>query len=97
VNGALTHTAPWSTQNPPEAAQVSYLLSLEVLRVTGICLQPFISEAAHNLLNVLGVVKTERSMDFAAVGEGNVGEVMSGCRYVRLTLYVFSIPLIPAQ
>jgi methionyl-tRNA synthetase len=75
ANGALTHTAPWSTQNPPEAAKVSYLLSLEVLRATGICLQPFIPEAAHNLLNALGVPKTERSMDFAAVGRGIVGEV----------------------
>lgn len=62
-------------QNSPEAAQVSYLLSLEVLRVTGICLQPFIPEAAHNLLDALGVPKLERSMDFAAVGKANVGEV----------------------
>lgn len=75
ANGALTHTAPWSTQNSPEAAQVSYLLSLEVLRVTGICLQPFIPEAARNLLDALGVPKTERSMDFTAVGKGNVGGV----------------------
>ncbi|KAG1742256.1 tRNA synthetases class I (M)-domain-containing protein [Suillus paluster] len=75
ANGALTHTAPWSTQNPPEAAQVSYLLSLEVLRVTGICLQPFIPDAARNLLDALGVPKAERIMDFAAVGGGKVGEV----------------------
>ncbi|KAG1727801.1 hypothetical protein EDB19DRAFT_1897479 [Suillus lakei] len=75
ANGALTHTAPWSTQNPPEAAQSSYLLSLEVLRVTGICLQPFIPEAARNLLDALSVPEGERSMDFAAVGKADVGEV----------------------
>lgn len=54
---------------------MSYLLSLEVLRVTGICLQPLIPEAAQNLLDALGVPKAERSMDFAAVGKGNVGKV----------------------
>ncbi|KAG2046603.1 hypothetical protein BDR06DRAFT_898939 [Suillus hirtellus] len=75
ANGALTHTAPWSIQSPPEAAQVSYLLSLEVLRVTGICLQPFIPEAARNLLDALAVPKAERNMDAAAVGKGSVGEV----------------------
>lgn len=54
---------------------MSYLLSLEVLRVTGICLQPFIPEAARNLLDALGVPKAERNMDAAAVGKGSVGEV----------------------
>ncbi|KAG1818541.1 tRNA synthetases class I (M)-domain-containing protein [Suillus subaureus] len=53
----------------------SLLMLREFLRVTGICLQPFIPEAAHNLLDALGVPKAERSMDFTAVGKGNVGEV----------------------
>jgi methionyl-tRNA synthetase len=56
-------------------AQTSYLLSLEILRVAGICLQPFIPEAARNLLDALGVPEGERTMDFAAVGKGDVGEV----------------------
>ncbi|OAX41409.1 hypothetical protein K503DRAFT_767691 [Rhizopogon vinicolor AM-OR11-026] len=75
ANGALTHTAPWSPQNPPAVAQESYLLSLEVLRVTGVCLQPFIPEAARNLLDALGVPEGERSLDFAGVGKADVGEV----------------------
>ncbi|OJA15355.1 hypothetical protein AZE42_09053 [Rhizopogon vesiculosus] len=75
ANGALTHTAPWSPQNPPAVAQESYLLSLEVLQVTGVCLQPFIPEAACNLLDALGVREGERSLDFAGVGKADVGEV----------------------
>ncbi|KAJ8593478.1 hypothetical protein M405DRAFT_731374 [Rhizopogon salebrosus TDB-379] len=75
ANGALTHTAPWSPHNPPAVAQASYLLSLEILRVTGVCLQPFIPEAARNLLDALGVPEGERTIYFATVGKGDVGEV----------------------
>jgi methionyl-tRNA synthetase len=56
-------------------AQASYLLSLEILRVTGVCLQPFIPEAARNLLDALGIPEGERSIYFATVGKGDVGEV----------------------
>ncbi|KAJ3757236.1 tRNA synthetases class I (M)-domain-containing protein [Lentinula raphanica] len=79
ANKCLTEAAPWKSS--PEVARVSYDSCLEALRVSGICLQPFIPRVATELLNALGVSTVERSWSHGRTG--SVGDVAAGVRLFR--------------
>lgn len=72
ANSALTQLAPWSSDTSPQVTRACYDTSLEVLRVSGICLQPFVPALAGRLLDALGVGHTERSWAFTEVGRGKL-------------------------
>ncbi|KAH7912233.1 tRNA synthetases class I (M)-domain-containing protein [Hygrophoropsis aurantiaca] len=84
ANAALTHTAPWAKTTPPAHAQVSYLTSLETLRVCGIFLQPYIPGTAARLLDALGVPERERGIEWTELGRGEVGRMGGVVRGVKL-------------
>ncbi|KIY64123.1 hypothetical protein CYLTODRAFT_425519 [Cylindrobasidium torrendii FP15055 ss-10] len=75
ANKTMTDVEPW-TGKDPAATTTAFVVSVEALRVAGICLQPFLPDVARRLLDALGVPKNERSWD-AANGGGSVGEVQS--------------------
>jgi methionyl-tRNA synthetase len=81
----MTISAPWS--QPSDVAQSSIVISLETLRICGICLQPFMPSVAEKLLNSLGIPLSERTWDFATVTltasswnvcKGKVGTITRG-------------------
>ena len=70
---AVTEAAPWSAN--PEDAQTCYTISMETLRLAGLCLQPFIPDTSTRLLDALGVDKDQRSWGYAEFGKGSVRDV----------------------
>ncbi|KAJ3881841.1 tRNA synthetases class I (M)-domain-containing protein [Lentinula edodes] len=76
ANKCLTDAAPWKSS--PEVARASYDSCLESLRVSGICLQPFMPRVAGKLLDALGVSPAERSWINGSVG--SIGDVVAGVR-----------------
>ncbi|EGO28063.1 hypothetical protein SERLADRAFT_462513 [Serpula lacrymans var. lacrymans S7.9] len=78
ANAAMTHIGPWARE--PEVAQASYVTSMETLRLCAICLQPFIPSTAGRLLEALGVPLHERTLQFAELGAGKVGEGVKGVK-----------------
>lgn len=70
----MTDVEPW-TGKDPAATTTAFVVSVEALRVAGICLQPFLPDVARRLLDALGVPENERSWD--AANGGSVGEVQS--------------------
>lgn len=73
ANATLTHTKPWASD--PMLTYASYVTSLETLRITGVCLQPFMPGTAQRLLDALGVAMEERFWQMSGLGSGNVGDV----------------------
>ncbi|GLB34388.1 putative class-I aminoacyl-tRNA synthetase family protein [Lyophyllum shimeji] len=61
ANKTFTDVAPWKKSTTPEEAYACCLATLEVLRVTGVCLQPFMPGVAGRLLDALGVPEGERT------------------------------------
>ncbi|KAF9071105.1 tRNA synthetases class I (M)-domain-containing protein [Rhodocollybia butyracea] len=59
ANKTVTDAAPW--KSTPEVARSTHDVCIEALRVSGICLQPFIPLVAGKLLDFLGVSRTERT------------------------------------
>jgi methionyl-tRNA synthetase len=84
----MTNIAPWAQS--PSIARASYDVSLEALRICGICIQPFVPSLAGKLLDALGVDPRERTWEFAALTEsegsqeirekGVVGSVVQGVK-----------------
>jgi methionyl-tRNA synthetase len=60
-NKALSDTAPWHQSMAPEDAYTIYTVTLELLHIAGICLQPFVPSSATALLDALGVVPKDQS------------------------------------
>ncbi|KAJ4000009.1 tRNA synthetases class I (M)-domain-containing protein [Lentinula boryana] len=79
ANKCLTDAVPWKSS--PEVARASYDSCLEALRISGICLQPFIPRVAAELLDALGVSSAERSWNHGHTG--SLGNVVSGVRLFR--------------
>ncbi|KAE9401572.1 hypothetical protein BT96DRAFT_880158 [Gymnopus androsaceus JB14] len=79
ANKCLTDAAPWKSS--PEVARASYDSCLEALRVSGVCLQPFIPRVAGELLDALGVPSEERSWQYGQAG--SLGNVAVGVRLFR--------------
>ncbi|KAF8227591.1 hypothetical protein L208DRAFT_1365815 [Tricholoma matsutake] len=73
ANKTLNETVPWKKSNTPADAYAAYAITLETLRVTGICLQPFIPGAAWKLLFALGVDSERRDWKSIRVDMGNCG------------------------
>src|SRR5277367_6485488 len=65
ANTVMTTIAQWSKE--PRVAQASFIISVETLRVCGICLQPFVPSVAGRLLDALGVPIDERTWEFATL------------------------------
>ena len=79
ANKTVTDIAPWKKTSSPSDVYACYASSLEVLRVVGICLQPFIPQTADKLLSGLGVSVERRSWaELESKGE----EVWGGGRVV---------------
>ncbi|KAJ4468206.1 tRNA synthetases class I (M)-domain-containing protein [Lentinula aciculospora] len=76
ANKCLTDAAPWKSS--PGVARASYDSCLEALRVSGICLQPFIPRVAGELLDALNVPSAERSWNHGPTG--SFGNVVAGVR-----------------
>ncbi|KAF9023016.1 hypothetical protein BDZ89DRAFT_956015 [Hymenopellis radicata] len=72
ANKTMTDVEPW-TGKDPAATLTSYNVSVEALRVAGICLQPYIPGAAGRLLDALGVPHDQRTWSHAS--SGTVGKV----------------------
>lgn len=68
ANGAMTALSPWASD--PMTTHASYIVFLETLRVTGICLQPFVPGTAGRLLDALGAEQDRRTWEFTKVGLG---------------------------
>ncbi len=76
ANRCLTDAAPWKAS--PEVARASYDSCLQALRVSGICLQPFIPRVAERLLDALGVAPADRSWNDTQAG--SLGDIAVGVR-----------------
>ena len=70
----MNDVEPWTGEDPG-ATLASFRVTIETLRVTGICLQPFIPSAASRLLDALGVPKDKRT--WADASDGAVGTVQN--------------------
>ncbi|KAL1683220.1 tRNA synthetases class I (M)-domain-containing protein [Schizophyllum commune] len=84
VAGAVTHItealkllnkifgdiAPFQKTTTPEAAYNLHVVSVDLLRVVGICLQPFAPKAASVVLDALRVPETRRSWQDAQRSKG---------------------------
>lgn len=76
----MNATEPWA-KNTPEAVTGSvYALSLEILRICGILLQPFIPSKAGILLDTMDVPRSERTLQHAQYLRGSVGNVTPGVK-----------------
>lgn len=72
ANTTISDVEPWRTQKcSAELAADTLVVSREVLRVVGICLQPFIPIISERLLDALSVGRKERTWEFAEVGKGS--------------------------
>lgn len=80
ANKTVTTIAPWSASCPPTDVYVTQLVALETLRITGICLQPFIPDVAEKLLDGLGVPAGERDWASAQSEVDWRGRVVKGVR-----------------
>jgi len=73
ANTAMSTVQPWSQE--PHIAQASHVTSLETLRISGICLQPFVPTVAEKLLDALGIPAHERTWAFATLKSETPGEL----------------------
>ncbi|KIK04936.1 hypothetical protein K443DRAFT_4289 [Laccaria amethystina LaAM-08-1] len=80
ANKTVTTIAPWSASCPPTDVYATQLVALETLRITGICLQPFIPDVAEKLLDGLGVPAGERDWASAQSEVDWKGRVVKGVR-----------------
>lgn len=80
VNELMTATAPWSSSTDVQRVAEVHAVVLEVLRICGILLQPFIPSRASMLLDVLGIPPAQRTLANASLGSGAVGDITSGVR-----------------
>ena len=85
----MTDTAPWAKSTPASVALHVQTLILECLRVCGILLQPFMPSKSSALLTALDIPDEQRTLEFAELGRGRVGQV----RPVRL----FEVPATKAS
>ncbi|KAF9463674.1 tRNA synthetases class I (M)-domain-containing protein [Collybia nuda] len=65
ANKTITDTAPWKPDTTPAEAYAAHVVSVETLRVVGICLQPFVPKVAGKLLDALEIPVKERAWEFA--------------------------------
>ncbi|KAA1466632.1 hypothetical protein DENSPDRAFT_831497 [Dentipellis sp. KUC8613] len=75
ANQMLTATEPWSKNTPSEKVEQIRALSLELLRICGILLQPFTPSKATQLLDALGVPADKRGWTHAGFCGGPIGSV----------------------
>ncbi|KAI0691387.1 tRNA synthetases class I (M)-domain-containing protein [Cytidiella melzeri] len=84
-NQLLTETAPWAASTSIATTVDVYTVILEVLRVSGILLQPFIPSKAEQLLDALEIAESQRSIAYASLGGGSIGQVTGGIRLFETT------------
>ena len=80
ANKTVTDIAPWKKTSSPSDVYACYASSLEVLRIAGICLQPFIPQTADKLLSGLGLSVERRS--WAELGSKGEEEAWGGGRAI---------------
>ncbi|EAU82630.2 methionine-tRNA synthetase [Coprinopsis cinerea okayama7 len=61
ANKVITDIAPWSKTCSPALVYETRRTALDTLRVTGICLQPFVPETSERLLDALGLAPEDRT------------------------------------
>ena len=82
----MNQVAPWAKETSGQDAAYAQMLVFEALRECGILLQPIMPEKATLLLDALGVPATERTLEDAAFGKREVGDVQSGVRLFDVNL-----------
>jgi methionyl-tRNA synthetase len=83
----MTDSAPWKSTTSPMEAYMLYAVIMETLRVTGICLQPFMPGVSGRLLGSLGVPLEERSLNKAYVDLDDEMDLTLGTVQGRIRLF----------
>jgi methionyl-tRNA synthetase len=71
---------PWARSTPGSTVEKVYALSLEILRICGILLQPFIPGKADMLLNAMKIPRTQRTLQHAWCLRGTVNYITPGVK-----------------
>ena len=76
----MNATEPWAKNTPEAVTGRVYALSLEILRICGILLQPFIPAKASKLLDAMDVPRSERTLQHAQYLRSSVGNITPGVK-----------------
>ena len=76
----MNATEPWAKSTPQAVTGRVYALSLEILRICGILLQPFIPAKAGMLLDAMDVPRSERTLRDAQYLRSSPGNVTPGVK-----------------
>jgi methionyl-tRNA synthetase len=80
ANIMMNATEPWAKNTPQAVTGRVYALSLEILRICGILLQPFIPAKAGKLLDAMDIPRSERTLQHAQYLRSSVGNVTPGVK-----------------
>jgi len=80
ANIAMNVTQPWAKTTPEAVIGRVYALSLEILRICGILLQPFIPAKAGILLDAMDIPRSERTLQHAQYLYSSVGNITPGVK-----------------
>ena len=76
----MNATEPWAKDTPEVITERVYALSLEILRICGILLQPFIPAKAGMLLDAMDIPPSERTLQHAQLLRSLVGNITPGVK-----------------
>ena len=76
----MNATEPWAKSTPEAVTGRVYALSLEILRICGILLQPFIPAKAGILLDAMDIPRSERTLQHAQYLRSPVGNITPGVK-----------------
>jgi methionyl-tRNA synthetase len=81
----MNATEPWAKNTPEAVTGRVYALSLEILRICGILLQPFIPAKAGILLDAMDIPRSERTLQYAEYLRSSVGNITPGVKLFSRT------------
>ena len=81
----MNATEPWAKNTPESVTERVHALSLEILRICGILLQPFIPAKAGVLLDTMDVPRSERTLQHAQYLRSSVGNITPGVKLFSRT------------
>jgi len=85
ANVMMNATEPWAKNTPEAVTRRVYALSLEILRICGILLQPFIPAKAGILLDAMDIPRSERTLQHAQYLRSSVGNITPGVKLFSRT------------
>jgi len=80
ANIMMNATEPWAKNTPKAVTGRVYALSLEILRICGILLQPFIPSKAGMLLDAMNIPRSERMLQDAQYLHSSVDNITPGVK-----------------